>query len=87
MRLSALRLPSFAGSESIFGDGVVVVGKTRARSAPRERFCASSLLSAPSLPGLTRQSMGSAGSQIFAVLFESFHVSMDHRVKPGGDGD
>jgi hypothetical protein len=38
-----------------------------------------------SLPGLTRQSMRGFGSLRFAALFDSWRVSMDHRVKPGGD--
>jgi hypothetical protein len=38
-----------------------------------------------SLPGLTRQSMLIVISRRFTVLFDVRHVSMDHRVKPGGD--
>ena len=47
--------------------------------ASRERFPTASL------PGLTRQSMLGAGSLRFAASFALLHVSMDHRVKPGGD--
>jgi len=48
------------------------------KNAPRERYFISSL------PGLTRQSMLTDGSLVFASL-QSSHFSMDHRVKPGGD--
>jgi hypothetical protein len=48
-------------------------------NAPRERIFMSSL------PGLTRQSMREGRSLGFTALFDSLDVSMDHRLKPGGD--
>ncbi len=50
----------------------------RARSASRERSPMSSL------PGLTRQSMRRSENTHGC---RTRHVSMDHRVKPGGDGE
>jgi hypothetical protein len=57
----------------------LAIDQAPTRIALRERSPASSL------PGLTRQSMGSVGWLEFAVWFRSLHFSMDHRVKPGGD--
>src|SRR5262249_33884071 len=48
-------------------------------SVSRERSSASSL------PGLTRQSMRGTRLLELTALFDSLGVSMDHRVKPGGD--
>jgi hypothetical protein len=39
------------------------------------------------LPDLIRQSMRQSRSLRFAALFDSWRVSMDHRVKPGGDAE
>jgi hypothetical protein len=78
MRLSALRLPLFAGGEFFRGRG----GETELgrEDASRER------ISTSSLPSLTRQSMRGSGLPRIAALFDSLRVSIDHRVKPGGDG-
>jgi hypothetical protein len=59
----------------------VVVEENSDAIASRERFRTSSL------PGLTRQSIESVGLLRFGVLFHPLHVSMDHRVKPGGDDE
>jgi hypothetical protein len=74
-RLSALRLPFLVGRIFFTHGGYGDSGA----EALRERFLASSL------PGLTRQSMQNAGLLKFAALFDSRHVSIGHRVKPGGD--
>jgi hypothetical protein len=68
-------------SEKDFPNSHLAIDKTPTRIALRERFFISSL------PGLTRQSMGSVGLLEFAVLFLLQHFGMDHRVKPGGDGE
>jgi hypothetical protein len=43
------------------------------------------MISHSSLPGLTRQSMLSTGLLRLTHCFGRLHLSMDHRVKPGGD--
>jgi hypothetical protein len=75
-------LPDFSDEDrgaAEFLASACTITRTRTKNAPRERDSMSSL------PGLTRQSMLTAGSLVFAARFCSLHFSMDHRVKPGGD--
>jgi hypothetical protein len=69
----------FGGGESNFLKWRRGGEQSSGAEASRERFFTSSL------PGLTRQSMRGAHLLRLTVLFDSLHVSMDHRVKPGGD--
>jgi hypothetical protein len=55
------------------------------RVAPRNDVGGQLSAITSSLPGLTRQSMRGFGSLRSVALFDSRPVSMDHRVKPGGD--
>jgi len=71
LRLPALRLPSFYLEAKHQWPSLLL--QNSGADAPRGRFFTSSL------PGLTRQSMARCRS------FVSPFVSMDHRVKPGGD--
>ena len=41
----------------------------------------------PSLPDLIRQSMRSEGLLRLPAPFDSLDVSVEHRVKPGGDDE
>jgi hypothetical protein len=79
MRLSALRLPFVPGA-NLFLEWRRCCTQNSGAELHRENDILFS-----SLPGLTRQSMGRAGLLRLTGLFDSLHVSMDHRVKPGGD--